>query len=124
MGDFIHGNFTVTQKESPESVREFFAPCLIHYEKIELVFLGPRNKVVFTSNKIICYCETDNNLSMREFHFFPISKISTFRVEAPGYFGDAAKLRVYLIGNGYVDIHFGKGVYIKEVVTFLASVVH
>lgn len=113
--------FSVTQKEMPQAVKELFEPFLAADENIELAYTHARDKVVFTTYKIICYDVQGFTGSKKEYRFFPYSKISSFSVETAGFLDSDSDFKIWVSGVGCFEVKFGRSLDIKEVGSFMAS---
>jgi hypothetical protein len=113
--------FSVVNKVDSNDSKEIFEPFLAADEQIILSFKHARDKVVFTSYKIICYDVQGLTGSKKEYRFFPYSKISSFSVETSGFFDADSDFKIWVSGVGCFEIKFGLKLDIKEVGSFMAS---
>ena len=113
--------FSVIEKVHPNDSRELFELFLSVDEEIALSYKNVRDKVVFTSKKIICFDVQGLTGSKKEYRFFPYSKISSFSVETAGFFDGDSDFKIWVSGVGCFEIKFGKKLDIKEIGAFIAS---
>lgn len=113
--------FSVVNKVDPNDSKEIFEPFLAPDEQIILSFKHSRDKVVFTSYKIICYDVQGLTGTKKEYRFFPYSKITSFSVETAGFFDADSDFKIWVSGVGCFEIKFGLRLDIKEVGSFMAS---
>ena len=115
--------FSVVDKVSSNDSKEIFDPFLASDEQIILSYKNIRDKVIFTSYKIICYDVQGITGTKKEYRFFPYSKISSFSVETAGLFDGDSDFKIWVSGVGCFEIKFGKRLDIKEVGSFMASMI-
>jgi len=113
--------FSATEKVELSDSRELFDLFLAKDEEIVLSFKHLRDKVLFTSYKIICYDVQGITGSKKEYRFFPYSKISSFSVETAGFFDADSDFKIWVSGVGSFEIKFGKKIDIKEIGSFMSS---
>lgn len=113
--------FSVIEKTEANESRTLFEPFLASDEEIVLSYKNTRDKVVFTSKKILCYDVQGITGSKKEFRIFPYSKISSFSVETAGFFDSDADFKIWISGVGLFEIKFAKKLDIKEVGSFMAA---
>ena len=113
--------FSVLEKVTPAESKEIFDVFLAPEEEIILSYKHARDKVVFTTYKIICYDVQGFTGSKKEYRIFPYSKISSFSVETAGFFVTDADFKIWVSGVGCFEIKFGKKLDIKEVGSLMAS---
>lgn len=113
--------FSVIEKVSPSDSKEIFEIFLAPDEEILLSYKHVRDKVIFTTNKIICYDVQGFTGSKKEYRIFPYSKISSFSVETAGTFDTDSDFKIWVSGVGVFEIKFGKKLNIKELGAFMAS---
>ena len=113
--------FSVIDKVNPNDNKEIFEPFLAPDEQIVLSYKHIRDKVVFTTKKIICYDVQGLTGSKKEYRFFPYSKVSSFSVETAGFFDGDSDFKIWASGVGCFEIKFGRKLDIKELGSFMAS---
>lgn len=113
-------SFSVVKEDDLNQASQLFAEFLVEGEVIELAYTHARDKVVFTSKKIICYDVQGFTGSKKEFRFFPYSKISSFSVETAGFFDGDSDFKIWVSGVGVFGIKFAKQLNIKKVGAFLS----
>ncbi len=113
--------FSVIDKVDPNDSKEIFNLFLAPDEQIVLSYKHARDKVVFTTKKIICYDVQGLTGSKKEYRFFPYSKVSSFSVETAGFFDGDSDFKIWVSGVGCFEIKFGRKLDIKEIGSFMAS---
>lgn len=113
--------FSVIDKVDPKDSKEVFELFLAPDEQIVLSYKNVRDKVVFTTKKIICYDVQGLTGSKKEYRFFPYSKVSSFSVETAGFFDGDSDFKIWVSGVGCFEIKFGRKLDIKELGSFMAS---
>lgn len=113
-------SFSVVKEDDINQASQLFAEFLVEGEVIELAYTHARDKVVFTSKRIICYDVQGFTGSKKEFRFFPYSKISSFSVETAGFFDGDSDFKIWVSGVGVFGIKFAKQLDIKKVGAFLS----
>jgi hypothetical protein len=121
MGLDLISKFSVVEKVDVSDSRELFDLFLAPDEEIILSYKHARDKVVFTTYKIICYDVQGITGSKKEFKFFPYSKISSFSVETAGFFDADSDFHIWVSGVGVFEIKFGRKIDIKELGSFISS---
>jgi hypothetical protein len=113
--------FSAIEKTDVNDGKELFELFLAPDESIILSYKHLRDKVIFTTNKIICFDVQGITGSKKEFRFFPYSKISSFSVETAGFFDADSDFKIWVSGVGCFEIKFGKKIDIKELGSFMSS---
>ena len=113
--------FSVIDKVNPNDNKEIFEPFLAPDEQIVLSYKHVRDKVVFTTKKIICYDVQGLTGSKKEYRFFPYSKVTSFSVETAGFFDGDSDFKIWVSGVGCFEIKFGRKLDIKELGSFMAT---
>ena len=113
--------FSVTKEDNLEASRAKVADILIDNEEIELAYSHVRDKVWFTSKRIIAMDVQGLTGSKKEFKSFPYSKISSFSVETAGTFDGDSDFKIWVSGVGVFEIKFRKSLNIKKVGKFLSE---
>ncbi len=121
MGLDLIAKFSVVEKVNVDDSKDLFAPFLATEEEIFLSFKNVRDKVIFTSYKIVCYDVQGLTGSKKEYRIFPYSKISSFSVETAGFFDSDSDFKIWVSGVGVFEIKFAKRLDIKEVGSFMAG---
>jgi len=117
----IIAKFSVTQKVDVTDNYEVFEQFLASDEEIILSYKHTRDRVVFTTKKMICV-DVQGLLGVKkEYRFFPYSKISSFSVETAGGFDMDADFKIWVSGVGCFEIKFLKKIDIKEIGSFMSS---
>lgn len=113
--------FSVVEKVQPNDSKELFELFLAADEEIVLSYKNVRDKVIFTSKKIICFDVQGLTGSKKEYRFFPYSKISSFSVETAGFFDGDSDFKIWVSGVGCFEIKFAKKLDIKEIGAFIST---
>lgn len=121
MGLDLIAKFSVVEKVEGKDVLPIFEPFMAADEEIILSYQHLRDKVIFTSKKIIAYDVQGLTGTKKEYRFFPYNKISSFSVETAGLFDGDSDFKVWVSGVGCFGIKFGLKIDIKEVGIFMAS---
>lgn len=113
--------FSVSEKVEPKESKDKFDLFLAPQEEILLSYKSIRDRVVFTTKKIICYDVQGLTGSKKEYRIFPYSKISSVSVETAGFFDFDSDFKIWVSGVGCFEIKFGRKIDIKEVGSFMAA---
>ncbi|CAM4334048.1 PH domain-containing protein [Zobellia roscoffensis] len=113
--------FSVTKEENPEASRAKIEDILIDGEEINLAYSHVRDKVWFTTKRIIAMDVQGLTGSKKEFKSFPYSKISSFSIETAGTFDGDSDFKIWVSGVGVFEIKFRKSLSIKKVGRFLSE---
>ncbi|MBU2946651.1 PH domain-containing protein [Zobellia uliginosa] len=113
--------FSVTKEENQEASRAKIEDILIDGEEINLAYSHVRDKVWFTSKRIIAMDVQGLTGSKKEFKSFPYSKISSFSIETAGTFDGDSDFKIWVSGVGVFEIKFRKSLNIKKVGKFLSE---
>src|SRR5690606_33897365 len=116
-------HFSVTKEESIETAQQLFGEFLLSDEKILRAYTHIRDKVVFTTHRLICYDVQGLTGSKREIRFFPYSKISSFSVETAGFFDGDSDFKFWMSGVGVFGIKFARSIDIKAIGKFIAKTI-
>ena len=93
MGIDLLTHFSVTKEESIDKAQNLFGDFLLKEESILKAYTHSRDKVVFTTHRLICYDVQGLTGSKKEIRFFPYSKITSFSVETAGFFDGDSDLK-------------------------------
>lgn len=115
--------FSVTHEEAKEKAQELFGDFLIDGETILKCYSHARDKVVFTTHRLICYDVQGLTGSKKEIRFFPYSKITSFSVETAGFFEGDSDFKIWVSGVGVFGIKFAKSIDIKKIGVFLSKTI-
>ena len=113
--------FSVTKEEDPNESREKIQDILINGEQIDLAFAHKRDKVWFTSKRIIAMDVQGITGSKKEYRSFPYSKISSFSIETAGTFDGDSDFKIWVSGVGVFEIKFSRKLDIREVGRYLSE---
>ena len=94
---------------------------LIDGEDIMLAYTHVRDKVWFTSKRIIALDVQGLTGSKKEFRSFPYSKISSFSIETAGTFDGDSDFKIWVSGVGVFSIKFHRRLNIKKIGKFLSE---
>ena len=113
--------FSVTKqvdiKESGEAIQDI----LVENEEIKLAYTHSRDKVWFTTKRIIAMDVQGITGSKKEFRTFPYAKISSFSIETAGFFDGDSDFKIWVSGVGVFEIKFAARLNIKEIGKFLSG---
>ena len=113
--------FSVTKQEnineSRAKVEDIHAPG----EEILLVYAHTRDRVWFTSKRLITLDVQGFTGSKKEYRIFPYSKITSFSIETAGTFDGDSDFKIWVSGVGVFGIKFKKSLNIKEVARVLSE---
>ena len=121
MGLDLIANFSVVQKVDVNEEKGLFDMFMSTDEQVLLSYKHTRDRVIFTSKKIIAYDVKGFSGTKKEFKFFPYNKISSFSVETAGSFDMDSDMKIWVSGVGVFAIKFGLKIDIKEIGVLLAS---
>jgi|SRR5690606_4594001 len=116
-------HFSVTKEDSVENAQKLFGEFLLSEEKILRAYKHTRDKVVFTTHRLICYDVQGITGSKKEIRFFPYSKITSFSVETAGFFDGDSDFKIWVSGVGVFGIKFARGIDVKSIGKFMAKTV-
>ncbi|HLO43951.1 MAG TPA: PH domain-containing protein [Leadbetterella sp.] len=112
---------SVTEKGNKDAEKHIFEPFLAKDEELIFVYNNIRDRIAFTSKKIISYDVKGFTGSKKEYRFFLYSKITSFAVETSGLFDYDSDFVIWVSGLGKFEIKFGRKLDIKELGTFISS---
>ena len=113
--------FSVTKEEKPEENKSKIEDILVDGEEIDLAYSHARDKVWFTSKRIIAMDVQGFTGSKKKYRSFPYSKISSFSIESAGTFDGDSDFKIWLSGVGVFEIKFRKSLNIKKVGKYLSG---
>ena len=119
MGLDLLAKISAIEQVAVTDSRELFEPYMALGEEIVLSYKHVRDKIVFTTKKIIIYDVQGLSGVKKEFRFFPYSKITSFSVETAGTFDMDSDFKIWVSGVGIFSIKFGKKIDINEIGAFL-----
>jgi hypothetical protein len=114
-------SFSVTKEELPDESKAKIEDILLDGEQIVLAYSHVRDKVWFTSKRIIALDVQGITGSKKEYKSFPYSKISSFAIETAGTFDGDCYFKIWVSGVGVFGIKFRKNINIKKVGKFLSE---
>lgn len=89
-------------------------PLLLASEKIQFVFSGGRDAIMFTDKRILVMNVQGLTGAKKDFSSLPYSKIQAFSVETAGRFDRDAELELWFSGLGKVKFELDKGTDVSE----------
>jgi|SRR5690606_15711494 len=113
--------FSVTKELAPSESKEKIQDILIDKEEVLMSFSHLRDKVWFTSKRIIAMDVQGLTGSKKEFRCFPYSKITSFSIETAGTFDGDSDFKIWISGVGVFEIRFSKKLDIKKIAKLLAE---
>ncbi len=113
--------FSVTDKVDAQNGQDLFALFLLPGEQVLLNYKHSRDRVIFTSQKIIAVDVQGLTGKKKEFRIFPYNKISSFSVETSGTFDMDSDFKIWVSGVGLFSVKFGRKIDIKEIGRFLTE---
>lgn len=106
-----------------DQANHMFGVFLNDREEILRAFTHTRDKVVFTTEKLICLDVQGLTGKKQEYRFFPYSRITSFSVETPGTFDGDSDFKIWISGAGMFQIKFGRSINIKQIAVFLSRTI-
>lgn len=113
--------FSVVKQENPSDSLDKIQSILIENEEVELVYTHTRDKVWFTSKRIIAMDVQGFTGSKKEYRSFPYSKVSSFSIESAGTFDGDSDFKIWVSGVGVFEIKFHKKLNIRAIGKFLSE---
>ncbi|HET8884924.1 MAG TPA: PH domain-containing protein [Salinimicrobium sp.] len=113
--------FSVTKQENINESRAKVEDILAPGEEILLVYAHTRDRVWFTSKRLITLDVQGFTGSKKEYRIFPYSKITSFSIETAGTFDGDSDFKIWVSGVGVFGIKFKKSLNIKEVARVLSE---
>lgn len=113
--------FSVVEKTTAAESKEVFEAFLAPQEEILLTYKNTRDRVAFTTQKIICYDVQGMTGTKKEYRFFPYSKISSFSIETAGLMDADDDFKIWVSGVGRFEIKFSKKLNTQEIGVLLSS---
>lgn len=92
-----------------DDIMQVVVPMLIDGETVFAAFQGVRDKVVFTTKRIIAVNVQGFTGKKKDFTSLPYSKIQAFSVETAGTFDLDCEMELYFSGLGQVRFEFAGG---------------
>lgn len=110
MIDFQNGSFIKLKPDDIQNVQQIKDKMLIDGEDIFAAFVGMRDRVIFTTKRIIAINVQGLTGKKKDFTSLPYSKIQAFSVETAGVLDLDGELDLYFSGLGKVRFEFSSGV--------------
>lgn len=92
-----------------DDIMQVVVPMLLEGETVYAAFQGIRDKVVFTTKRIIAVNVQGLTGKKKDFTSLPYSKIQAFSVESAGTFDLDCEMELYFSGLGKVRFEFVGG---------------
>ena len=112
MIDFDNG-FIKLRPVDINDVRSMVEPMLVDGENIFGAFSTVRDKLIFTTKRIIAVNQQGMLGSKVDFTSLPYSKIQAFSIETSGTFDRDCELQIYISSIGLISFEFTGGFDIK-----------
>lgn len=123
MIDFTNGQVFKLKQGNVDDVMGVVQPMLVDGESVFAGFQGIRDKVIFTTKRIIAVNVQGFTGKKKDFTSLPYSKIQAFSVETAGTFDLDCELELYFSGLGKVRFEFSSGFDIVSFNKILSSYV-
>ena len=94
---------------------------LLEGEQVLVEYKSIRDRLVFTTNKIISIDIQGITGKKAEFHVLPYTKATSFSVETAGSFDLDAEFKVWASGLGKLEFAFVKGTDVLKIAKILCS---
>lgn len=114
-------SFSVTHEIDVNAIDEKTSSILIDGETVLFAYSHTRDKVYFTSKRIIAVDVQGLTGLRKEYRSFPYSKISSFSVESSGLFDSDNDFKIWVSGVGVFGIKFGERLDIRIISKLLAE---
>lgn len=109
MIDFQNGSVFKLRKGDVSDVMPVVTPMLVDGESVFAAFQGIRDRVIFTTKRIISVNIQGITGKKKDFTSLPYSKIQAFSVETAGTFDLDCEMELYFSGLGKVKFEFAGG---------------
>jgi len=103
-----------------EDGREQFEYLLMVDEIVELSYKGLRDRLIFTNKRLVVMDSQGIMGKKKEFTFITYSKIAAFALETSGPLDYDTEFKIWLRGNGGLELSFVKGTDIARIANFLS----
>jgi hypothetical protein len=123
MIDFQNAQVFKLKQGSVEDVMDLITPMLVEGESVFASFRGIRDRVIFTTKRIISVNVQGITGKKKDFTSLPYSKIQAFSVETVGTFDLDCEMELYFSGLGKVKFEFTSGFDIVSFNKILSSYV-
>ena len=112
MIDFENG-FVKLRPISTADVMDMVEPMLVDGETVFAAFAAIRDKLIFTTKRIIAVNQQGMIGTKVDFTSLPYNKIQAFSVETSGTFDRDCELEIYISSIGLISFEFTGGFDIK-----------
>jgi hypothetical protein len=109
MIDFQNGSFFKLRQGDVSDVMPMVEPMLVDGETVFAAFQSIRDRVIFTTKRIIAVNVQGLTGKKKDFTSLPYAKIQAFSVETAGVFDLDCELELYFSGLGKVKFEFTSG---------------
>lgn len=109
MIDFQNGSVFKLKQGGTNDVMPLLTPMLVDGEEVFAAFQGIRDRVIFTTKRIISVNVQGLTGKKKDFTSLPYSKIQAFSVETAGVFDMDCEMELYFSGLGKVKFEFAGG---------------
>jgi len=123
MIDFQNAKVFKLRQGDVSDVMPLVEPMLVEGESVFAAFQGIRDRVIFTTKRIISVNVQGITGKKKDFTSLPYGKIQAFSVETAGTFDLDCELELYFSGLGKVKFEFANGFDIVSFNRILSSYV-
>ena len=109
MIDFENGSVFKLKQGGTNDVMPLLNPMLVEGEEVFAAFQGIRDRVIFTTKRVIAVNVQGLTGKKKDFTSLPYSKIQAFSVESAGVLDLDCELELYFSGLGKVKFEFAGG---------------
>jgi hypothetical protein len=109
MIDFTNGSIIKLKPSDVNDVMKLVSPMLVEDETVFAAFQGIRDRVIFTTKRVISINVQGLTGKKKDFTSLPYSKIQAFSIETAGTFDLDCELELYFSGLGKVRFEFTSG---------------
>ena len=121
---FENKKIIALQEEPAGSGSEQYDYLLMPGEQVMIEFKSIRDRLVFTSQRMIAIDIQGLRGKKTEFLVLPYSKITAFSVETAGTFDLDSELKIWCSGLGELQFEFFKGTDIRRLAQIISSKIH
>ncbi len=123
MIDFINPEYIKLSVMDSNKAEEVIKPLLVPNEKIEIAFRTVRDKVIFTSKRIITVNIQGVSGRKVDYTTIPYSKIQAFSIETCGTFDLESELNIWISSVGKIHFEIAGGYDIQNINRLLSEYV-
>ncbi len=121
MIDFINPEYIKLSVMDLKKVEEIAKPLLVEGENVKVAFRTVRDKVIFTSKRIIAINVQGVSGRKVDYTTIPYSKIQTFSIESCGTFDLESELNIWVSSVGKIHFEISGGYNILEINKLLSE---